>query len=290
MTIAACYVSNEGVVLGSDSSSTYLTPSGFRHLLYAQKIFEIGESGSSLGIVTWGRAGLPNRSYRQITAELSDCLLGKAPESVEEVGSRWIEMLWPEYTRQLQDWIAKYRVLCEKPDRTANEESDRQNLWASLFVGFCIGGHVRKNRTPTAVEILFMPGATDPPKPIVISPNQPRFWGMPNMMERLLKGIDSMVYNGIRVSPFWKGTVSDLDAIIIPHVLDANIQLPLRVAIDWIFSSIFITIKAMKFYKDPPFCGGSIEVAAITADRRFRWIRHKRLDQALVDHASNGAK
>jgi hypothetical protein len=289
MTIAACYVSHEGVILGSDSSTTY--PSGanaFRHFNHAQKIFEVGETGSTLGLLTWGRGGLPNKSYRQLTADLSDSLISNKPTSVKEAASRWVGLFWPEYCSQLKAVTDAFNVLDAIPTRAPDQQSLWEAHWQALFVGFCLGGHVCSDRTPAAYEILFMPGASAPPAPISITQNLPRFWGMPNMMDRLLKGIDAMIYNGVRTSPHWNGTVADLDAVIIPHVLDANVQLPLREAIDWIFSSIFITIKAMKFYKDPPFCGGPIEVAVITADRRFRWVRHKGLDQALNDHTAYG--
>lgn len=49
MTIAACYVSNEGVVFGADSTSSFMTSEGLRHYNNEQKLFEIGEMGSSLG-------------------------------------------------------------------------------------------------------------------------------------------------------------------------------------------------------------------------------------------------
>jgi hypothetical protein len=42
-------------------------------------------------------------------------------------------------------------------------------------------------------------------------------------------------------------------------------------------------IKTMKFSHMAPVCGGLIEVAVITADRPFRWVRHKDLDSAIGD-------
>jgi hypothetical protein len=57
VTIAACYVSPEGIVLGADSASTYAFPTGHHHFNYGQKLFEIGTE-STLGIVTWGLGGL----------------------------------------------------------------------------------------------------------------------------------------------------------------------------------------------------------------------------------------
>lgn len=62
MTIAVCYVSQEGVVLGADSTTTY----GTHHFNNSQKLFEVGED-STLAMVTWGLGGLHVNSYRTMT-------------------------------------------------------------------------------------------------------------------------------------------------------------------------------------------------------------------------------
>src|SRR5438128_980256 len=77
MTIAACYLSSEGVVIGADSTSTVFVanPSGvggaFHHLNYAQKIFEVGEN-SSIGVALWGIASIGNLSHRTFIAQFAD--------------------------------------------------------------------------------------------------------------------------------------------------------------------------------------------------------------------------
>jgi hypothetical protein len=57
--------------------------------------------------------------------------------------------------------------------------------------------------------------------------------------------------------------------------------LPIREAIDWVHASIYATIKMMKFSHLPPVCGGPVEIAVITTDKKFRWVRHKRFDAAI---------
>jgi hypothetical protein len=73
VTIAACYLTPEGVVFGADSTTTVGTPGGLRHYNYAQKIFEIGQP-STLGIVMWGMGGFPRRSHRTLIAQFADAL------------------------------------------------------------------------------------------------------------------------------------------------------------------------------------------------------------------------
>ena len=41
--------------------------------------------------------------------------------------------------------------------------------------------------------------------------------------------------------------------------------------------------KAMKFSDLPQICGGPIEIAVITSDRRFRWVKHKTWDAAIME-------
>lgn len=285
MTIAACYVSSEGVVLGADSTSSYQSPSGStRHYNNAQKLFEVGDEGSTLGIVTWGLAGLADLSYRHCIADLSDSLLSSPPQTVLEAAERWIVLLWRCYEARLQAPLQRYQSLASIQNPTPQDIQSLEELRSSLLVGFCLGGHVKADRKPCAYVMLFDPANTLPPQPVEIIRNRPVFWGIPIMMDRLLKGIDGAIYSGIQQSPHWTGQKADLDAIVAPYNLSPGADIPLREAIDWIFSSIFVTIKALKFSALPPFCGGPIEVAAITADRRFRWVCHKGLDQALSDH------
>ncbi len=67
-----------------------------------------------------------------------------------------------------------------------------------------------------------------------------------------------------------------------PYSLGQPEELPIREAIDWVHASIYATIKTMKFSHMAPVCGGPIEIAVITTDRQFRWVRHKSLDAAVA--------
>jgi hypothetical protein len=97
VTIAACYLSPEGLVLGADSTSTYANPDGHHYFNHGQKLFEVGES-SSLGIVTWGLGGLAVSSYRMLIAQLADALKAQPAISVAEVAQRWCDHFWPVYS------------------------------------------------------------------------------------------------------------------------------------------------------------------------------------------------
>jgi hypothetical protein len=194
VTIAACYLSPEGVVLGADSASTYFLPSGPRHFNYGQKIFEIGED-STLGIVTWGLGGLALGSHRTLAARLGDSLDEPPVSSVLDVANRWIDLVWPIYSAlpEIQNCKALESKLpydpAVPPDvarRTEVEELRLEKFKQDLVVGFCIGGYVLVDRTPAAFEMIFDPIADKPA--LSQLPMAQSFWGVPALINRLING------------------------------------------------------------------------------------------------------
>jgi len=279
MTIAACYVTPEGVVLGADSTASAMLAGGFHYFNYNQKVFEVGEpEQGTLGLVTWGLGSLGPKSYRTLLAKLSDSLLKTAPVSVQDAAQRWIDIVWADYSPV----TAYCKQLDAKSPRTPQEDEELEQLKRGLFVGFCMGGYTLPNRTPEAFSISFDP-LLGKPVPVTIGMTW-GFWGAPNMIGRLVNGCDDALRNSILGSGKWNGTAADLDALIDQCRL-ATPYLPIRDAIDFVHACIASTIKAMKFSTLAQICGGPIELAVITTDRRFRWVRHKEWDAAINDGA-----
>ncbi len=79
----------------------------------------------------------------------------------------------------------------------------------------------------------------------------------------------------------WTGSEKDLLDLVQASCLGQPRDLPIREAIDWVHASIYTTIKMLKFSHIAPVCGGPVEIAAITTDRKFRWVRHKSFDAAI---------
>lgn len=59
-------------------------------------------------------------------------------------------------------------------------------------------------------------------------------------------------------------------------------HMPLRDAIDFVYFLIYATVKLHRYKGGAALVGGPIEIAAITADRGFRWILHKPLSESIV--------
>ena len=290
MTIAGVYLSPEGIVLGADSTSSVVSDNGYHFFNFGQKIFEIGEH-STFGLVTWGLAGLGRVSYRTLVARLADDLEARPPASVEEVATRWTDIFWPHFSAnpnfiEARNLGAKLPFDPEAPDpslnRSMDEEARYRRLSIEISVGFCIAGYVKPDRTPMAVSLIFS-ALEPPPTPQFIAQHSVQWWGMQNIMNRVIYGVEDATIEAIKASGHWTGSDQDLARVFIPNALLPKAALPMRDAVDYVHSAIYCTIKAMKFSQLPQVCGGPVELAVITTDRKFRWVRHKPWDAAVVD-------
>lgn len=165
--------------------------------------------------------------------------------------------------------------------RTRDEETEFQSLRLNLVVGFCIAGYWQPNRDAAAFEIIFDPLANQPAQQ-ALPPQSYKCWGAPNMIQRLIHGCDDTLKTALLNSGKWSGTSAELDSILGQQTL-AHPMLPIRDAIDFVHACVYSTIKGMKFSNLFQICGGPIEIAVITSDRHFRWVRHKELDAAITE-------
>ena len=284
MTIAVCYLSPEGVVLGADSTTTmYVANSTHgvqRQFDFAQKVFQIGENGH-LGITMWGLGNLDNLSYRTLIARFADELNANPASDIQEVATRWSDLFFSSYSNNFSALRNRLAQLTALPTRNPDEEKELQFLLHGFSGGFCIGGQCMSNRTPRAFEVTYSLDLITAPIPVEQQMSTSKFWGCPNLIHRLIFGIDDDVFGMIVTSPHWVGSQQDLFDLVFPHMLGQPQNLPIREAIDWVYSSIYSTIKSMKFSHMAPVCGGPIEIAVITTDRPFRWVKHKGLDIAF---------
>ena len=85
----------------------------------------------------------------------------------------------------------------------------------------------------------------------------------------------------------WTGTETELIKTLGEFNLGVQANLPIRDAIDFVYSAIHQTIKALKFSRLNQICGDPIEIAVITTDRKFRWVRHKEWQAAIMEGESH---
>jgi hypothetical protein len=286
VTIAACYVSAEGVVFGADSTTTMYVSGcgpgslGCEHQFdFGQKVFQVGEN-STLGMTMWGLGSFGTVSYRTLIAQFADSLVGHGARAMDEVAARWSQFFWPAYSTNFGPFIQRAQALRSQAARTPEEEVELACVSRALSGGFCIGGYLMNDRTPRAFQVLYDPTMTGPVAPVPLGVGS-WFWGCPNLIDRLVWGLDAGLAGAISRSDKWSGTPQDLYDLMEPHSLGQPFDLPIREAIDWVHAAIYTTIKGMKFSHLAPVCGGPVEIAVITTDRLFRWVRHKSFDAAI---------
>ena len=163
MTIAACYLSADGVVFGADSTTTmYVAGVGpgaegcEHHYDFAQKVFQIGEN-STLGLTMWGLGNLRNVSYRTLIAQFADSLIGKGAQSMSEVADRWSQFFWAAYSTDLGWVLQRTQLLQSQATKTPQEEGELEFLLRAFSGGFCIGGYLMNDRGPRRVPDSLHP-------------------------------------------------------------------------------------------------------------------------------------
>lgn len=293
MTIAVCYLSPEGVVLGADSTTSTSGANGFHYFDFNQKLFEFGQE-STFGVLTWGLGGLGEVSYRTIIARAADRLDANPAASVQDAVNAFVDEFSGVYTnfgpvQRAQLLNSKLPFVAGGADpnaRTQLEEAELGNLRSVLFVGFCIAGYASPGRIPEAFVVTFDPTLTVRPTGVAMQMDSTQWWGVPNVIQRMVHGADDNLRHAIMTSGKWTGTLQELNDLIALQSF-RHASLPIRDAIDYVYSCIHCTIKAMKFSSLPQVCGGPIEVAVITTDRKFRWVRHKQFSAAINDGESD---
>ena len=293
MTIACCYVVPEGIVLGADSTITTMIDGKPHYLNHNQKIFEVGEEGKGrFGIVTWGLTSFGNVSFRTLIGLLGDKLAEKEPLSVLDAANIWSNLVWEVYKVAFKYEIDRFRQI-EHAIKTSLEpvtkyeiknenkiKDELNDIFNRIRVGFCIAGYVDRDRMPHAYEIEFDPTLRSQAQPKSIT--RLKHFGNDNIVSRIVGVFDNEIKSSIINSRFWNGDLQDLENILANVKLERN-DMTIRDALDFVYFAIYSTIKATKFSTHDKDCGGPIELAVITTDRKFRWVKHKNWDSAISD-------
>jgi hypothetical protein len=292
MTIAACYVCSEGIVLGADSTWTVPVSSldgktvENRLFEHGQKLFHIGKEDSPFGVVMWGLVTLPGVSNRLLIAKLNDRIDREVPKSVKDVAESLGDLFWEAYKSEYADRRKELSELKKKGDALSEPEKVvLEDLTEDYRGGFCVAGYCLPDREPKAFEVLYSLEDEKAREPKKLK-RRPYFWGWGNLVDRLTVGMDRGLLDIIVDSGKWQGTRDELRDLVRKHSsFGRPMDLPIREALDLVDASLYATVKALKFSYLPPVCGGPIDLAVITVDRPFRWVRrkpfHAAIDQGL---------
>lgn len=279
MTVAAAYLTSEGVVLGADSTASVCDSKGntLQTLNHAQKVFEVG-TGTQLGLATCGDGAIGGVPHRTIAAMLGDRLKGK-PHSVEDAAKLLLE-------------------LCKE----FSIDASGQVAAPVEFVGYLLGG-IDPSHKPRLYWVRYIAATDDKGKSEVVAlhdrigPMGPYVVGMKEYWYRIFHGFDDSLFD--RLLESFKKELAGADELLVEAVFTSawqnaipelkcdgvdGMDIPIREAIDRIHACISATVKGYKLRLGMPPCGGPAEIAYISTDRPFRWARHKSFDSAIMEH------
>lgn len=258
MTIAAAYLVSEGIVLGADSSTTVQVAGGVIQLLaHSQKVFEVG-TNSRLGVCTWGSGSLGQISHRTVIAQLAEQVNDKT--TVEEAANELVKIVEP-LIKQIQIplrvgyYLGGWNPIRHDPSCFLIEMSQQEKKVTPIQLGLCTfsGNHIFFGRVFRGFDQRLQE----------------------NLKNELKKDIKIDNFDAVFDKAFNKSTEG---------LASVGFQdLPIREAIDFVYSYLHITVKAEKFKFGAPSCGGPIEVGFISTDRPFRWVRHKPFYSAIAE-------
>jgi hypothetical protein len=265
VTIAAAFLTGEGVVLGADSTTTFTLPGppgtspSYKFYNSAQKLFQVGPDGNSrFAVCVWGDGRLGKFTHRAVAARLASKVTDST--TVDGLSNELVSIM-------------------KEPDA----ETGR------AFAGYIIGGIDGVSMEPKCNRVMVEAGQA--PTIVPLAQEDAIFVGAPRFFSRLHTGYDTELPALVakRLAPLVGTPPPNFDELVKKAVEEASGELPkyvlagipIREAIDFVHMYLQLTIKAHKFLAGPTICGGAIELGVATVDRPFRWVRHKTFDSGI---------
>jgi hypothetical protein len=267
VTIAAALLCPEGVVLGTDSTTSHVMGENIVDVSNAtQKLFQLGRD-KPYAFATYGDAHFGSRSYRDLIWEFGRTLKDENPP-LNQVAEEFLAFAKKRWAEQAEEGDAEGTPL---PD-----------------TGFIIGGCGESDPNCSFATVHFHPEEDIGGEELSICevPGEMHYAGIRIAADRLIYGMGKEVwFGGVGQFVPEERRKDCLDAVFGPSDfrMAPDPSMPLRDALDYVHFIIEATIKYCKFTLLPPICGGKIELACVTADRGFRWVTHKSLDWCIGD-------
>jgi hypothetical protein len=265
MTIAIVLKIGDGLVFGADSASTLSNGATFVNSYFnAEKVFNVVK-GLPLGAVTAGLGGLAGRSVMSLAKDLRQKLCDPAQQE-------WFldpDSYTPEDAAQR---IKRFFFddLYQKQFAALDPDLPRPAMF------FLLGGY---GAHQTHSEIWRVSVDQRGYSSVTCDGTRESPWGiswqgMPEALNRIVRGYSSGVYNGLiktgipepEVQRFLGGI--EVEALI-------HDAMPLQDAIDLVHYLIEVTTGFVRFAPGVPMVHPPIDSAAITLHEGYRWIRRK---------------
>jgi hypothetical protein len=270
MTIVVCVRVNDGIVLASDSATTFsdtLTGIAVKVYNHADKIFNLIK-GEPIGAMTYGNGSIGNASISTLSKDLRQRL-----SSCDAADSYSLDL--SKYT--IQDVARKsaefFREVYQKEYPTGSQ---------TYFMGYRICGYSTGQPLPEAWEVMI--GDNAPPAPVSLYDTSipaasfgPRWAGETEAIDRLILGTSSKLRDLFQTQGLtpdqaqnaYLGAVGQLKVDL--HMA----AMPIQDAIDLARFLAETAARFTHFSLRAPTIGGMIELATVTKHEGFKWVSRK---------------
>jgi hypothetical protein len=264
MTIVVSVRVNDGIVLASDSATSFTEPSGVVVKVYnhADKIFNLVK-GLSIGAMTYGNGAIGFASISTISKDLRrrfsdvedrEFFIDKNNYTIEQTAIR------------IRDYMmGLYQAAYTEPN-------------ANYFMGYRVCGYSSNSDLPEAWEIGIAGDQAFGPNALYdASSFGPRWAGETEALDRLIMGMGTkfpqyLINQGASNEEAQSFYVNVIKALSVPLSLPA---MPIQDAIDLAKFLAETAAKFTHFSLRSPTVGGAIELATITKHEGFKWVNRK---------------
>jgi hypothetical protein len=269
MTIVVTVKINDGIVLASDSATTFHDQQGVPVKIYnsANKVFNLVK-GLPIGGLTWGAGGIGAASISTISKDLRRRFSGDDPQRPD-----W--RLNPNnYT---MEGVAQKAREFFFDELYKGEYGDKPPT--GFFLGYKICGYSAGAPLPELWHFTINGDVCEPPKMMRAQTDfGPNWDGEYEAMDRLILGIGSnfkkvlLIDDGLTEQQAENANSVVIGKLNVPVVLAA---MPIQDAIELATFMVETTIRFVRFNLRAETVGGPAEVAVITKHEGFKWVRRK---------------
>lgn len=278
MTIVVSIRVNDGIVLASDSATSFTAPDGQVVKIYnhANKIFNLVK-GLPIGAMTYGNGAIGFSSISTISKDLrrrfsdrldTDFFIDSSNYTIEKTAEKIRDYFFDQY------------------------QLAHPNPNPSYFMGYRICGYSANSALPEAWEIGISGSAPFGPNPLYdhadpsnIANFGPRWAGEHEALDRLILGVGSkfpqfLIEGGQSSEVAAQAHLAVIRALTVPLFLPA---MPIQDAIDLAKFLAETAARFTHFSLRSPTVGGAIELATVTKHEGFKWVNRKHYFNAALN-------
>jgi len=273
MSVVIVVKVSEGLVLAADSAATLMgrvigagTEQGsvLKTFYNAQKVLQIGDL--PIGVLTWGQAFVGSRTLESLVREWEHDAHWESSQQyhTEHKGEGGFRV------RQCATGLMEHLAKAHESEFSHLPRERRP------AIGMVVAGYSEGEFFPEIWRFI-VPGDDKVHNQRPDKKGKPDFgaswFGMTEPIVRLHFGRDEAVVKVIS-EKFGIPEAEIVDALTPLQYAVPFAQMPLQDAIDYANYMINVVIGRFRFVMGPEFCGGEIDIAAVT-QREFNWISRK---------------